>query len=91
MRTSITSILASAYASAPLTSTSNKPSTNVDPTTYDGSWKGAYWNGKKFELTISDVYGFRGRGQISEWHGSAVPGGADQGFLVSGSATRNSC
>ena len=62
MTTSITSILASAYASTPITSsTSNKPYTNVDPKTYDGTWKGTYSNGKKFELTISDVSGFKAR------------------------------
>jgi hypothetical protein len=62
MTTSITSILASAYASTPITSqASNKPYTNVDPKTYDGTWKGTYSNGKKFELTISDVSGFKAR------------------------------
>ena len=62
MTTSITSILASAYASTPITSsTSNKPYTNVDPKTYDGTWKGTYSNGNKFELTISDVSGFKAR------------------------------
>jgi hypothetical protein len=62
MTTSITSILASAYASTPITSsTSNKPYTNVDPKAYDGTWKGTYTNGDKFELTISDVSGFKAR------------------------------
>jgi hypothetical protein len=61
MATSITSILASAYASTPLISTSNKPYTNVDPKSYDGTWKGTYSDGKKFELTISDVSGFKAR------------------------------
>jgi len=61
MTTNITSILASAYASAPLTSTSNKPYTNVDPKAYDGTWRGTYSNNKKFELTISGVHGFHAR------------------------------
>jgi hypothetical protein len=61
MTTSITSILASAYATTPLASTSNKPYTNVDAKSYDGTWKGTYTNGKKFELDISDVQGFHAR------------------------------
>ena len=61
MSTSITSILASAYASAPVASTSNKPYTNVDPKSYEGTWKGTYSNGQKFELTISEVSGFKAR------------------------------
>jgi hypothetical protein len=49
----IMSILQSAYASAPLTPQSNKPYTNVDPATYQGSWQGTYSNNQKFDLTIS--------------------------------------
>jgi hypothetical protein len=61
MATDITSILASAYATAPLASTSHKPYTNVDPKNYEGTWKGTYSNGHKFEFAISNVQGFRAR------------------------------
>jgi hypothetical protein len=55
----IMSVLSSAYATAPLTPTSNKPYTNVDPTSYQGTWQGTYSNNQKFEFTISQVNGFR--------------------------------
>jgi hypothetical protein len=54
----IMSILQSAYATAPLTPTNTKY-TPVDPTSYQGTWSGTYSNNQKFELTISDVNGFR--------------------------------
>jgi hypothetical protein len=66
----IMSILQNAYASAPLTSTSNKPYTNVDPKSYQGSWTGTYSNNQKFEFTISDVSGFRA--QVKYQSGSTV-------------------
>ncbi len=31
----------------------------VDPSLYEGSWKGTYANGKKFEVAVSQVNGFR--------------------------------
>src|SRR6201995_4048254 len=52
------SVIASAYASAPLTPTTTKY-TNVDPKQYEGSWEGTYSNNQKFKITISDVNGFR--------------------------------
>ena|SRR5437762_11282006 len=57
----IMSVLASSYATAPLSSTSNKPYTAVDPKGYQGTWSGTYSNNQKFELTISDVSGFRAK------------------------------
>jgi hypothetical protein len=54
----IMSVLQSAYATAPLTPTSTKY-TPVDPTSYQGTWSGTYSNNQKFELTISEVNGFR--------------------------------
>jgi hypothetical protein len=54
----IMSVLQSAYATAPLTPTNTKY-TPVDPTSYQGTWSGTYSNNQKFELTISDVNGFR--------------------------------
>jgi lipocalin len=66
----IMSILQNAYASAPPTSTSNKPYTNVDAKNYQGSWTGTYSNNQKFEFTISDVSGFRA--QVKYQSGSTV-------------------
>ena len=54
----IFSVLQNAYATAPLTP-SNTKYTAVDPKSYQGSWTGTYSNNQKFELTISDVNGFR--------------------------------
>jgi hypothetical protein len=54
----IMSVLQNAYATAPL-SPSNTKYTPVDPKSYQGTWSGAYSNNQKFELTISDVNGFR--------------------------------
>jgi len=54
----IMSVLQSAYATAPLTPTNTKY-TPVDPTSYQGTWSGTYSNNQKFELTISDINGFR--------------------------------
>jgi hypothetical protein len=55
----IFSVIASSYATAPLSTTSDKPYTNVDPKSYQGTWSGTYSNNQKFEFTISDVNGFR--------------------------------
>src|SRR5260370_25013398 len=55
----IMSILQSSYATAPLSSPSSTPYTNVDPASYQGSWQGTYSNNQKFEFTISQVNGFR--------------------------------
>jgi len=55
----IMSILSSSYAATPSAPQSSKPYTNVDPTSYLGSWQGTYSNNQKFEFTISQVNGFR--------------------------------
>ena len=68
----IMSILQNAYSTAPQTTSaaSNKPYTNVDPTSYQGDWTGAYSNGQKFQFQISDVQGFRA--QVKYQSGSTV-------------------
>jgi hypothetical protein len=66
----IMSVLASSYATASLTTASNKPYTAVDPKSYQGTWSGTYSNNQKFELTISDVSGFRA--QVKYQSGSTV-------------------
>lgn len=52
------SVIASAYASQPLTPTTTKY-TPVDAKSYEGTWQGTYSNNQKFQLTISSVNGFR--------------------------------
>jgi hypothetical protein len=54
----IYSVLQNAYATAPLTPTTTKY-TPVTPSSYQGTWSGTYSNNQKFQLTISDVNGFR--------------------------------
>src|SRR5450631_3306285 len=66
----IVSILSASYAATPSTPQSNKPYTNVDPTSYEGSWQGTYSNNQKFEFTISQVSGFRA--QVKYQSGSTV-------------------
>jgi len=52
------SVIASAYATTPLTPTATKY-TPVDPKQYQGTWEGTYSNNQKFKITISEVNGFR--------------------------------
>ena len=54
----IMSVIASAYATQPLTPTTTKY-TPVDASSYQGTWQGTYSNNQKFSLTITDVNGFR--------------------------------
>jgi hypothetical protein len=65
----IFSVIQNAYATTPLTP-SNVKYTAVDPTSYQGTWTGAYSNNQKFQLTISDVNGFRA--QVKYQSGSTV-------------------
>ena len=55
----IMSILQSSYSSAALSTPSNTPYTNVDPTLYQGTWSGTYSNNTKFQISVSEVNGFR--------------------------------
>jgi lipocalin len=66
----IMSVLSSAYAATSSTPSSNKPYTNVDPKSYQGTWSGTYSNNQKFEFTISDVNGFRA--QVKYQSGSTI-------------------
>jgi hypothetical protein len=65
----IFTVLQSAYASAPTTPTNTKYAA-VDPTSFQGSWSGTYANNQKFDLTISNVNGFRA--QVKYQSGSTV-------------------
>ena len=66
----IMSILQSSYSSASLSTPSNTPYTNVDPTAYQGTWDGTYSNNQKFQFTISQVNGFRA--QVKYQSGSTI-------------------
>jgi lipocalin len=65
----IFTVLQSAYATAPLTPT-NVKYTPVDAKSYQGTWSGTYSNNQKFDLTISNVNGFRA--QVKYQSGSTV-------------------
>ena len=54
----IMSVIASSYATTPLSPTTTRY-TPVDAKSYQGTWSGTYSNNQKFELSISDVSGFR--------------------------------
>jgi hypothetical protein len=63
----ILSILGASYLTAPVPShTKYVP---VDPTLYNGTWKGVYSTGEKFSFTISGVHGFRGKVQFQTGNG----------------------
>jgi hypothetical protein len=63
----IFSILGNSYLTAPVPShTAYVP---VDPTLYDGTWKGVYSTGEKFSFTISNVQGFRAKVQYQSGNG----------------------
>ena len=66
----IMSILGNSYASAALTTPSNTPYTNVDPTLYQGTWNGTYSNNQKFDISVTEVNGFRA--QVKYQSGATV-------------------
>jgi hypothetical protein len=55
----IFTILSNSYKTAP--TPSSVKYVPVDPTLYNGTWKGAYSTGEKFSFTISNVQGFRAK------------------------------
>lgn len=58
----IYSIIASNYvAVGSNVSRSNTPYVPVDAPTYEGTWKGAYANGDKFTIQVSNLVGFRAK------------------------------
>ncbi|MFC5325742.1 hypothetical protein [Bradyrhizobium oligotrophicum] len=58
----ITNILSAAYKSNVLnTARSTGKYVAVDPSLYQGSWSGTYANNKSFNVTVSDVSGFRAK------------------------------
>jgi hypothetical protein len=79
----IMSILGNSYASAALTTPSNTPYTNVDPTLYKGTWNGTYSNNQKFQISVTEVSGFRA--QVKYQSGSTVQ---YQGVLIKDNSFR---
>jgi hypothetical protein len=66
----IFSILSTAYTTAPTPSAASSPKyVPVDPTLYEGTWKGTYSTGEKFSFTISDVQGFRAKVKYESGNG----------------------
>lgn len=55
------SILSANYKAVGLTVPSNTPYVAVDPKLYEGSWSGKYANNKSFNITVSNVAGFRAK------------------------------
>jgi hypothetical protein len=53
------SILSASYKSGGLSIPSNTKYVAVDPKLYQGSWSGTYADKKTFNITVSDVSGFR--------------------------------
>jgi hypothetical protein len=66
----IMSILSANYKSAGLSVPSKTAYVAVDPTLFEGTWKGTYPDKKTFKLTVTDVNGFRA--QVKYQSGSTV-------------------
>jgi hypothetical protein len=64
------SILSANYKSAGLSVPSKTAYVAVDPTLFEGTWKGTYPDKKTFKLTVTDVNGFRA--QVKYQSGSTV-------------------
>jgi hypothetical protein len=79
----IMSILQSSYTSAGLITPSNTPYSNVDPASYQGTWDGTYSNNQKFQITVSQVSGFRA--QVKYQDASSV---SYQSVLIKGGSFR---
>ncbi|MGL3209486.1 hypothetical protein [Bradyrhizobium sp. BR 1433] len=57
----VLSILSANYKAAGLTVPSKTPYVAVDPNLYEGSWSGKYANNKSFNISVSNVDGFRAK------------------------------
>jgi hypothetical protein len=55
------SILSANYKAVGLTVPSSTPYVAVDPSLYEGSWSGKYANNKTFNISVSDISGFRAK------------------------------
>src|ERR1700716_1367411 len=63
-------ILSANYKTVGLSVPSKTPYVAVDPKLYEGSWTGKYANNKAFNITVSDVNGFRA--QVKYQSGTTV-------------------
>jgi hypothetical protein len=63
----IFSIISNSYQTAPVPS--HAAYVPVDPTLYNGTWKGVYSTGEKFSFSISNVQGFRAKVQYQSGNG----------------------
>jgi hypothetical protein len=63
----IFSVLSTAYTTVP--TPSHGKYVAVDPTLFEGTWKGAYSNGEKFSFTVSNVQGFRAKVKYQSGNG----------------------
>jgi hypothetical protein len=59
----VLSILSANYKTVGLTIPSKTPYVTVDPTLYQGNWTGKYADNKSFQITVSNVTGFRAKVQ----------------------------
>ncbi|MFN1209000.1 hypothetical protein ACKXGD_18970, partial [Enterococcus lactis] len=66
----IMSILQNSYSTSALNTPSNTPYTAVDPTLYQGNWSGTYSNNQKFDISVTEVNGFRA--QVKYQSGTTV-------------------
>jgi hypothetical protein len=57
----IMSILSANYKTVGLTVPSKTPYVAVDPASFEGTWSGKYANNKSFNITVSNVSGFRAK------------------------------
>jgi hypothetical protein len=79
----IMSILQAGYTSAATITPSKGTYTAVDPATYQGTWTGTYSNNQKFQLTVSQVHGFRAE---VKYHDAS--GVSNQSVLIKGGTFR---
>lgn len=77
------SILSANYVTVgSLNARPGKKYVNVDPARFEGTWKGKYANGTSFELSVSNVSGFRAQAKYQ--NGSTVK---YQSVLIAGDGT----
>lgn len=63
----IFSILSTGYTTVPTPSQGKY--VPVDPTLFEGTWKGAYSTGEKFSFTVTNVQGFRAKVKYQSGNG----------------------
>jgi hypothetical protein len=79
----IMSILQAGYTSAATITPSKGTYTAVNPATYQGTWSGTYSNKQKFQLTVSEVHGFRAQVRYQD-----ASGVSNQSVLIKGGTFR---